>query len=135
RNQHALTVDKAIEYLPGVSIDHKAPRNQTGVSIGGFDGRQVPLYLDGLPAYLPYDGYVDLTRYLTSDVGQVQVARGYSSPLLGPNVMGGVVNVVTRQPQKEAEGEVAIGTGPGGLVNVAGQLGTRQKAWFAQGPA
>src|SRR5262245_59160658 len=63
RNRNALTVDQAIEYLPGVSVDHKAPRNQTGISIGGFDTRQVPLYLDGTPVYVPYDGYVDLTRY------------------------------------------------------------------------
>src|SRR4051812_12705712 len=72
RSHHALTLNQALEYLPGVSIDHKAPRNQTGISIGGFDGRQVPLYLDGTPAYAPLDGYVDLTRYLTSDVAQIE---------------------------------------------------------------
>jgi TonB-dependent receptor-like protein len=80
QNHDALTVNQAIEYLPGVSVDHKAPRNQTGISIGGFDSRQVPLYLDGIPAYDPFDGYVDLTRYLTSDIAEVQVAKGYSSP-------------------------------------------------------
>jgi iron complex outermembrane receptor protein len=133
RNRQALTVDRAIEYLPGVSVDHKAPRNQTGISIGGFDGRQVPLYLDGTPAYVPYDGYVDLTRYLTSDVAQIQVAKGYSSPLLGPNVMGGVVNIVTRQPQKPLEAEIFAGTAPGRLLNAGAQLGTRQRFWFAQG--
>lgn len=135
RNHHALTVNQAIEYLPGVSVDHKAPRNQTGISIGGFDGRQVPLYLDGAPAYVPYDGYVDLTRYLTSDIAQIQVAKGYASPLLGPNVMGGVVNLVTRQPQKPIEGEAFAGTAPGGLFNAGAQAGTRQRFWFAQGSA
>src|SRR5262249_13679346 len=86
QDHQVLTVDRAIEYLPGVSVDHKAPRNQPGISVGGFDSRQVPLYLDGIPAYVPFDGYVDLTRYLTSDVAAVQVAKGYSSALLGPNV-------------------------------------------------
>ena len=135
RNHDALTVNQAIEYLPGVSVDHKAPRNQTGISIAGFDGRQVPLYLDGIPAYQPFDGYVDLTRYLTSDLGRIQVAKGYSSPLLGPNVMGGVVNLVTRQPQKTFEGEAFAGTAPGGLLQAGLHAGSQGRRVFVQGSA
>jgi iron complex outermembrane receptor protein len=135
QNRRALTVNQAIEYLPGVSVDHKAPRNQTGISIGGFDGRQVPLYLDGIPAYVPYDGYVDLTRYLTSDVAEVQVAKGYSSPLLGPNVLGGVVNVVTRQPQKTFEGDAFLGTAAGRQLETGVHLGSRWRTLFLQASA
>jgi iron complex outermembrane receptor protein len=132
RNHHALTVNQAIEYLPGVAVDHKAPRNQTGISIGGFDSRQVPLHVDGLPAYVPFDGYVDLTRYLTSDVAEVQVAKGYSSPLLGPNALGGVVNLVTRQPQNAFEGDAFVGTGPGNLLNSGVHVGSRGRRFYAQ---
>ena len=135
RNRQALTVNQAIEYLPGVAIDHKAPRNQTGISISGFDSRQVPLYLDGIPAYLPFDGYVDLTRYLTSDVGAIQVAKAYASPLLGPNALGGVINLVTRQPQKFLEGDLLIGTAPGGQLNSGVHVGTRQRRSFFQASA
>lgn len=135
QNHQALTVNQAIEYLPGVSVDHKAPRNQTGISIGGFDTRQVPLYLDGIPAYVPFDGYVDLTRYLTSDVAEVQVARGYSSALLGPNLLGGVVNVVTRQPQTTFEGDVFVGTAPGNQLNTGIHVGSRTRTFFVQGSA
>jgi iron complex outermembrane receptor protein len=133
RNHHALTVRDAIEYLPGVSIDHKSPRNQTGIAIGGFDSRQVPLYIDGIPAYVPFDGYVDLGRYLTSGASELQVAKGDASPLLGPNILGGVVNVVTRQPQREFEGEALVGTGAGSQVNAGLQLGGRWRSVFATG--
>ncbi len=135
QNHQALTVNQAIEYLPGVSVDHKAPRNQTGISIGGFDTRQVPLYLDGIPAYVPFDGYVDLTRYLTSDVAEVQVAKGYSSPLLGPNLLGGVVNVVSRQPQKTFEGDAFVGTAPGSQLDTGIHAGSRSRTFFVQGSA
>src|SRR5215813_10779390 len=130
RNRDALTVKDAIEYLPGVSVDHKAPRNQSGISIGGFDTRQVPLYLDGIPAYVPFDGYVDLTRYLTSDVAEVQVAKGYSSPLLGPNLLGGVINIVTRAPQRKIEGDAFAGTGSGNLLNSGVSVGSRWRKLF-----
>ena len=92
----------------------------------------MPLYLDGVPAYDPFDGYVDLTRYLTSDVAEIQVAKGYSSPLLGPNLLGGVVNLVTRQPQKVFEGDAFIGSGPGGLLNSGLHLGSRWRRFFVQ---
>jgi iron complex outermembrane receptor protein len=124
-------VREAIEYLPGVAVDHKAPRNQGGIAIGGFDSRQVPLYIDGIPAYVPFDGYVDLGRYLTSNVAEVQVAKGYSSPLLGPNVLGGVVNLVTRRPQRDFEGEAFAGTAPGDQLNAGFHLGARWRTVFA----
>ena len=135
QNHQALTVNQAIEYLPGVTIDHKSPRNQTGISIGGFDSRQVPLYFDGIPSYVPFDGYVDLTRYLTSDVAAVQVAKGYSSPPIGPNALGGVVNVVTREPQKNLEGDVFIGTARGNQLDSGGHIGSRFRTFFLQASA
>jgi iron complex outermembrane receptor protein len=93
----------------------------------------VPLHLDGVPAYAPLDGFVDLSRYLTSDVAEIQVAKGYSSPLLGPNLLGGVVNLVTRQPQKPFEADSLVGTGPGGLLNSGLHLGSRWRQFFFQG--
>ena len=132
QNHDALTVGQTIEYLPGVSIDHKSPRNQTGISIGGFDSRQVPLFLDGIPAYVPFDGYVDLNRYLTSDIAEIQVAKGYSSPLLGPNALGGVINLVTRQPQNKLEADASIGSGSGNLLNSGLHLGSRWRRLFFQ---
>ncbi|PWT86600.1 MAG: hypothetical protein C5B56_12195 [Proteobacteria bacterium] len=133
RNHDALTVSDAIEYLPGVSLDHKAPRNQSGISIGGFDGRQVPLFVDSIPAYVPFDGYVDLNRYLTSDIAEIQVAKGYSSSLLGPNAMGGVINLVTRQPEKRINADAYFGTASGNLRNSGLHLGSRWRRLFFQG--
>ncbi len=100
---HATNVTQTLQYLPGIAVDHKSSRNQTGIMIRGFDTRQVGLYLDNVPVYIPYDGYADLGRFLTSDIADIDVAKGYSSPLLGPNGLGGVVNIVTRQPQKELD--------------------------------
>ena len=135
RNRDALTVKDAIDYLPGVSVDRKAPRNQSGISIGGFDMRQVPVYQDGIPLYVPFDGFVDLARYLTSDVAEVQVAKGYSSPLLGPNLLGGVINLVTREPEQKIEGNGFVGTGSGNLLNTGLGVGSRWRRFFFQGSA
>jgi len=118
--------------LPGVSIDHKSSRNQSGVMIRGFDTRQVGLYLDDIPIYIPYDGYADISRFLSSDISVIEVAKGYSSPLLGPNGLGGAVNIVTRQPEKKLEGDGSFGRGSGGLMDVGFHLGSRWQKFFVR---
>jgi iron complex outermembrane receptor protein len=135
KNRDAVTVAKALDFLPGVAIDHiSTNRNEAGIRVRGFSTRgQVPLYLDGIPVYVPYDGYVDFNRFLTSDIAEVQVARGYSSPLLGPNALGGSINLVTKEPVKKLEGDALIGTGSGNRLLSSLHLGSRWRHFLVQG--
>jgi iron complex outermembrane receptor protein len=91
------------------------------------------LYLDGIPISVPYDGYIDLNRFLTSDIAEVQVSRGYSSPLLGPNALGGSVNLVTQEPTKKVNADALIGTGSGDTLLSSLRLGSRWRRVFVQG--
>lgn len=139
--QHdAVNLAQALDYIPGVNIYHIANnRNETTYSIRGFNAGvnnagQVPLYLDGVPIYVPYDGYIDLNRYLTSDIAEIQVAKGYSSSLLGPGALGGnSINLVTRQPTQKYEAEALMGTGSGDALLSSLHLGTHTDHFFAQG--
>lgn len=126
---------KALDYLPGVSIQHiSANRNEAGIMLRGFSTRgQVPLYIDGIPISVPYDGYVDFNRYLTSDIAEVQVAKGYASPLLGPNALGGTINMVTEEPLKKYDIDALIGTGSGDTLLSSLRLGSRLEHFFFQG--
>jgi iron complex outermembrane recepter protein len=133
KNFHATNLAQSIPYLPGLAVDHKAARNQTGIMMRGFDTRQVGLYLDNVPIYVPYDGYADISRFLTGDIAEVEVAKGYSSPLLGPNGLGGAVNLVTKQPEKQLEGDATIGTGSGQMLESGIHLGSRWKQFIVRG--
>jgi iron complex outermembrane receptor protein len=82
---------------------------------------------------VPYDGYVDFNRFLTSDIAELQVTKGYSSPLIGPNALGGTINLITNEPTKKFEGEALIGTGSGNTLLSALRLGTRLPRFFLQG--
>jgi iron complex outermembrane recepter protein len=81
-------VSKTLELLPGVNYIQVGPRNESMVSIRGFDLRQVPVYLDGVPVYVSYDGYTDLSRFLVSDLSMVSVKKGEASLLLGTECPG-----------------------------------------------
>jgi iron complex outermembrane receptor protein len=133
RDLRATNVAEAIQYLPGLSVDYKSARNQSGIMIRGFDTRQVGIYLDNIPIYVPYDGYADIGRFLTSDLSEVEVAKGYSSPLLGPNGLGGAVNLVSRQPEKKLEGDALIGTGSGDMLQSGAHVGSRWQQFFIRG--
>jgi iron complex outermembrane receptor protein len=134
-DDQALNVAKAADLLPGVSIQHIANnRNEAGLMVRGFSTRgQVPFYLDGIPVYVPYDGYVDFNRFQTSDIAEIEVSRGYTSSLLGPNALGGSINLVTQTPTRKYDGDALIGTGAGDALLSALRLGTRRDHFFAQG--
>lgn len=119
-------VSRALDVLPGVNLSAVGPRNEAMVYVRGFDLRQVPLLIDGIPVYIPYDGYVDLGRFTTFDLAGIQVFKGYTSVVYGPNALGGAINLVSRKPVKEFELDGASGWLSGGYrtnINIGSNLG------------
>ncbi|MDO5087794.1 MAG: TonB-dependent receptor [Comamonadaceae bacterium] len=128
---NARTVAEAVALLPGVSLTHNN-RNEAMLSLRGFDSRQVSVYVDGVPLYVPYDGYVDFGRFTTFDLAEVRVAKSGASLLYGPNTLGGAVNLVTRKPARPFEGDARLGLGAGRERKAAVNLGGRQGRWYYQ---
>jgi iron complex outermembrane receptor protein len=91
-------VAAALARLPGLNMTKLGPKNEFMVTVRGFDLRQVPVYLDGVPVQVSYDGYADLARFLVSDLSRITVTKGETSLLAGPNIMGGAINLVSRVP-------------------------------------
>lgn len=104
-------VAQALSTMAGVTLDKSGNRNELQVSVRGFNSRQVPVFYDGVPIYVPYDGNLDLSRFLTFGVGSLEVAKGYSSLLQGPNQMGGAINITSSTPKKPLEGSVGFRQG------------------------
>jgi iron complex outermembrane recepter protein len=132
---NSVNATKAIDMLPGVEISQSiGKRNESVFNIRGFSSQgRVPLYLDGIPITVPYDGDVDLNRFLSSDISEIQVTRGYSSPLLGNGALGGSVNIVTKEPTRKYEGETSIGAASGEGLLSSVRLATRKTHYFVQG--
>lgn len=133
RERNLRLIPDSLNLVPGVSIQRIGPRNERGVFIRGFDVRQVPLYIDGIPVYVPYDGYVDMDRFLTYDVGEMQVSKGFGSPLYGPNALGGAINLISKAPTKPLNLDLGTGYGSGRQVDGFANLGVRWRNYWAQG--
>lgn len=125
--QNKMDVSKALNMLPGINLTASGPRNESMVSVRGFDLRQVPVYMDGIPVYVPYDGYVDLARFTTFDLAAIDVSKGFSSVLYGANSLGGAINLVSRKPSKKLEYDGSLGmineNGYKGNINIGSNLG------------
>ncbi|HWQ08672.1 MAG TPA: TonB-dependent receptor, partial [Holophaga sp.] len=125
------TVSSALEFLPGISTTI-GTRNEEMIYVRGFDSRQVPLFIDGVPSYVPYDGEMDYNRFSTYDLSGIQVAKGFSSVTYGANTLGGAINLVTRRPTKPIEGDIRLGIFDGEGRKAAVNFGSNLGKWWIQ---
>ncbi len=86
--------------MPGVMVTFGDKDTHT-LKLRGMDAKRIALLVDGVPVYEPYYGSFDLKTFSAAGLDSVQVTRGPSSVLYGPNTLGGVVNIVTRRPGPE----------------------------------
>lgn len=108
----------------GVSDGAAGGINLRGLGSGA--GRVLVL-VDGHPQYQGIFGHALADAYQTLLAERVEVLRGPASVIYGSNAMGGVVNIVTRQPA--ADGAVTdIRLGAGSYGTVQGEVTNRLRA-------
>jgi iron complex outermembrane receptor protein len=109
----AASVADSMARDPSISVATDS-RGERVMSIRGFDPRQTALLVDGIPAWLPWDGTLDLGMVPAEIIDRITVVKGPASILWGPNGLGGAVNVVTRRPGSGPLAEARFeGTIPG----------------------
>ncbi len=134
---NTLTLDDAVKLTPGVMTtqDSNGRRNEHDIFVRGFGRWQVPLSIDGVRVYLPADNRLDFRRFLTADLAEVQISKGYASVIDGPGAMGGAINLVTRKPTQpfEAQFQAGLDLGRDGgrdAWNGYASVGTRQDRFY-----
>ncbi|MEW6621252.1 MAG: TonB-dependent receptor [bacterium] len=97
-------VDEALKYEVGVTQGRKKfADTMSRVTLRGFSGGQRTLVLlDGIPLNDSYVGGTYLHDLPIGNVERIEVAKGPFSSLYGGEAMGGVINIITKSPQKEA---------------------------------
>jgi outer membrane receptor for ferrienterochelin and colicins len=96
-----------------------------GVMLQGMGSERVLVLIDGQPFIGRISGGLDLSRIPTSMIERVEVVKGPQSTLYGSEAMGGVVNVITRAPSRDARQATisAAGGSHGRLDLAAGVVG------------
>lgn len=108
RTYNKQTVDQLLALVPGANGGNTGgSRNERVIYIRGFDRFQTTISVDGVRVFLPVDNRIDFARFLTADLSEVQISKGYVSVLDGPGGLGGAINLVTSKPTRSLEGDIA----------------------------
>lgn len=104
-DQNALSVAEALRYSAGVFAEYRGASNlHDEMVLRGF--QYAPRYFNGLLYGSGSLGQLD--PYLLE---RVEVLRGPASVLYGQASPGGVVNLISKQPSRDAKQEVFVGAG------------------------
>ncbi|OGD20381.1 MAG: hypothetical protein A2Y70_07410, partial [Candidatus Aminicenantes bacterium RBG_13_64_14] len=86
-----------LKFIPGSMITF-GDKDTYSLKLRGVDSKRIALLVDGVPVYEPYFSTFDLKTVSAGGIDTVQVTKGPSSVLYGPNTLGGLVNVITKRP-------------------------------------
>ena len=93
----------------GLSVQTTSPSlGGANVRVQGVSGRYTQILSDGLPLYGGQAGSLGLMQIPPMDLAQVEVIKGAASALYGPSALGGVIDLISRRPNREGETELLL---------------------------
>jgi iron complex outermembrane receptor protein len=112
RTTPGAPLEDLLREMPFVLVRQNS-RGEAELSIRGSDSRQAAVLFDGVPITLGWDSRSDPSVFPLSGAGSIVLVRGLSSLLLGPNTLGGVIElgVVSDRAQFATGSHVALRAG------------------------
>jgi len=100
QKMNPVKFNEILEYTPGVNIvqDQINIRGSGGYRMG--TGSPVLVLLDGIPILAGDTGDIKWDIIPVYEIEQVEVIKGAGSALYGTAAMGGVINIITKQPSE-----------------------------------
>lgn len=96
---NASNLSQGLVFQAGVRVENNCQNcgfNQ--VRINGLDGRYTQILIDSRPVFSALAGVYGIEQIPANMIDRVEVIRGGGSALYGSSAIGGVVNIITKQP-------------------------------------
>lgn len=109
--KQAVSLIEAIENSPGVDITTNCSMcGIKRVMLNGMKGEHTTILSDGVPFNSTVSSYYGMDAIGTSDLEEIEIARGSGASLTAPEAIGGTINLVSRRAKKNGmEFDVAAG--------------------------
>ena len=129
------TVGEILRELPGVVTRRGSETaGAAGEQIQGIDSRQVLVLLDGQPIVgargVKRGGVLNLDRQSSARLERVEVVKGAASALYGSDALGGVINLITREPSSPFDTTVGLSGGSFGAIGSRVDAGYKKASTF-----
>ena len=141
--EHATNAADALRYIPGLLLQDIHGKTGTEVWIQGLDSDRVLVLIDGERVSASTGSTIDLTQLSIANIKQIEIVKGASSALYGSSAMGGVINIITHEPESGLHGKVISSGGtfqeknPDGVTiaktHARGELSYRTNNWTFMG--
>lgn len=93
----ALNLYDGLQGIVGLT-NTAGTRDESNLRLRGFRKNEVKLMIDGRPLNGGYFGNVDLHQVAPAAIREIRIVKGPGSALYGTGTMGGVVNIITADP-------------------------------------
>src|SRR5688572_29461829 len=97
----ARTLADAVEYTTGVRVESNCQNcNFSQIRLLGLEGPYTQLLIDGQPVISSLAQVYGIEQLPARMIERIEVVKGGGSALYGPGSVGGVVNVISREPSR-----------------------------------
>ena len=104
-----------LSQLPGVQMSANGSyRSTTGIFLRGATSAQTLVLIDGVRVGSATSGLVSFENLPLSRIERIEVLRGAASALYGPDAVGGVIQIFTRDTGEGLQADANIGLGTDG---------------------
>ncbi len=127
------TIDEALNDVSGVMIRRSKGLMDTlsFITLRGLgEQKRTLILMDGTVLNTPYVGNIKLGGFFPEDLEKIEVVKGPFSSLYGGYAMAGVVNFITKMPEKR---EVVLKTGYGSSFDRGDAMDDLKRAYFSYG--
>lgn len=97
----ARTLADAVEYTTGVRVENNCQNcNFSQIRLLGLDGPYTQILVDGQPVVSSLAQVYGIEQIPARMIERIEVVKGGGSALYGPGAVGGVVNIIPREPSR-----------------------------------
>ncbi len=90
---------QALNFQPGLRVEDNCQNcGFSQVRINGLEGAYSQILIDSRPIYGALTGVYGLEQIPSNMIDRIEVIRGGGSALFGSSAIGGVINVITKEP-------------------------------------
>jgi vitamin B12 transporter len=116
--------------LPGIQVAASGSyRSSTGVFLRGATSSQTILLVNGIRMGSATSGSYSLESLPLDRIERIEVLRGAAAALYGPDAVGGVIQVFTREALDGVQRSASIGLGNDGQRKAGASLQGQSGAW------
>jgi len=132
QDSQKVDISALLATTPGITFSRGGgPGNATSVFIRGADSDHTVVLIDGVVLNDPslIGGNFDFGNLLVGDTSRIEILRGGQSTLYGSQAIGGVINIITTEPEPGFGADVQAEGGSLGTALAKGGVGGKFDNW------